>query len=147
MIENRVVRAGIGVTALFTLAGCGLAEGLTASSTGHVKTVGYDTGAAGKNNDDTRLPAWMPDEARSISEAIRTTGTERVLRMRLDDPALLDSCHASPSPAKPPTLPVPWWPTDEHTKATLLCDSDWYVSLEGTTVYAYRPETVPQSSQ
>ncbi|KAA9155923.1 hypothetical protein FPZ12_028810 [Amycolatopsis acidicola] len=144
MIENWLARTGIGVAALFTLAGCGVVDAIGDNTNGHVKTVDYDTGAAGKTDDDVRLPGWVPDQARAISEAVRTTGTERILKMRLDDTELLSSCQASSPPAKAPTLSTPWWPTTTHTKATLLCDADWYITKDGNTVYAYRPETVAQ---
>lgn len=150
MDNNRTARSAaalvIGVTAAIALAGCGLTESLNEKSNGHVKTVDYATGAAGKRDQNARLPSWMPDQARSVSETIRTTGSERILRFTLDDPKVLTACRPAVASRKPATLTASWWPSGQASKTDTLCDTDWYVLTEGTTVYAYRPETLPQPS-
>jgi hypothetical protein len=133
----------IGVTAAITLSGS-LAEGLKEKSNGHMKTVAYTTGTAGKSDQDARLPSWVPDQARSVSEAIRTTGTERILRFTLDDPKALTACRSAAASHTPATLTASWWPSGQESKTDTLCDTDWYALTQGTTVYAYRPETLPQ---
>jgi hypothetical protein len=137
----------IGMAAI-SLTGCGvtksLNENLNEKSNGHVKTVDYATGTAGKSDQEARLPSWVPDQARSVSEAIRTTGSERILRFTLDDPKVFTACGPAVASRTPTTLSASWWPSGQESKTDKLCDPDWYVLVQGTTVYAYRPETLPQ---
>jgi hypothetical protein len=148
MNDNKTARSAatlvIGVTATIALAGCGLTEGVHEKTNGHVKTVDYATGAAGKKDQHVQLPSWIPDQARSVSEAIRTTGSERILRLTLDDPKVLTACRPAVASRKPATLAASWWPSGQESKTDTLCDTDWYVLMQGTTVYAYRPEIHPQ---
>lgn len=137
----------IGV-AVVALAGCSsggsVGQSIQQKLNGHVETVDYATGAIGKSNQNARLPSWVPDQASAVTEAIRTTGSERILRFTLNDPQALTGCHpATASPTKA-TLTASWWPTGQETKTDQLCATDWYVLVQATTVYAYRPETLPQ---
>ena len=150
MNDNRAARSTatlvIGMTATIALAGCGLREGVHEKTNGHVKTVDYATGAAGKTDAHAHLPSWVPDQARSVSEAIRTTGSERILRFTVDHPKALAACRpggASPTSA---TLSAAWWPSGQESKTDRVCATDWHVLMQGTTVYAYQPETLPRPS-
>lgn len=150
MDENKATRSAaaliIGVAAAIALTGCGPSEGLKEKTNGHIKTVTYATATAGKSDRDTRLPSWVPDQAHSASEAIRTTGSERLLRFTLDDPKALTACHRAAASRTPATLTASWWPSGQESKTDTLCAPDWYVLKQGTTVYAYRPEIHPQPS-
>jgi hypothetical protein len=131
MIHNKTARCAaalvIGVAAV-ALAGCGSAGSLSQSVqqklNGHVETVDYATGAIGKSNQNARLPSWVPDQASSVSEAIRTTGPASASRTKA-------------------TLTASWWPSGQESKTDQLCGTDWYVVVQATTVYAYRPEILP----
>lgn len=133
-----------GVAAL-ALTGCGSTASLIQQKeNGHVETVDYATGAIGKGNQNARLPSWVPDQASSVSEAIRTTGSERILRFTLSDPKTLTACRPARASRTKATLTASWWPSGEESKTDQLCGTDWYVLVQATTVYAYHPETLPQ---
>jgi hypothetical protein len=147
LIGNRTVRVGAavaGVAVASALAGCGLSEAVTEKSNGHVKTADYPNGLEGKRNQDLQLPGWVPDRAQSVSEVIRTTGSERILRYSSAGTELPGTCVPSAAPKTAPTLSADWWPQGQETKTTKVCDAVWHVSADGTTVYAYKPETVDQ---
>jgi hypothetical protein len=147
MIHGKTARCAaalvIGVAAV-ALAGCGSGSLIKQKLNGHVETVGYATGAIGKSNQNARLPSWVPDQASSVSEAIRTTGSERILRFALSDPEALTACRPASAPRTKATLTASWWPSGQESKTDQLCGTDWYVIVQGTTVYAYQPETLPQ---
>ncbi|HEY2062588.1 MAG TPA: hypothetical protein VGH57_29745 [Amycolatopsis sp.] len=147
LIGKRMVRAGAavaGVAVASALAGCGLSEAVTEKANGHVKTVEYQTGTEGKASRDVQLPGWVPDQAQSVSEVIRTTGSERILRYTAAGAKLPATCLPGPAPKTAPTLTADWWPNGQETKADKICDAVWHVSTDGTTVYAYKPETIDQ---
>jgi hypothetical protein len=150
MNDNKAARSAatlvIGMTATITLAGCGLSEGVHEKTNGHVKTVDYATGTAGKTDEHAQLPSWVPDQARSVSEAIRTTGSERILRFTVDHPKALAACRPAGASSKAATLTASWWPSRQESRTDRVCDTHWYVLMQGTTVYAYQPETLPQPS-
>jgi hypothetical protein len=149
MNDNKTARSAafaLGIPAAIALTGCGVSEGVKEKTNGHVKAVDYATGTAGKNDQKAQLPKWVPDQARSVSEAIRTTGSERILRFTLDDSKLLTACHPGAASRTPATLTASWWPDRQESKTNRVCDTDWYVLMQGTTVYAYQPETLPQPS-
>jgi hypothetical protein len=147
LIGKRTVRVGVavaGVAMASALAGCGLSEAVTEKASGHVKTVDYPTGMEGKADSDAQLPGWVPDQAKSISEVIRTTGSERILRYTSAGTTLPGSCLPSAAPKTAPTLTADWWPHGQETKTDKVCDAVWHISTDGTTVYAYKPETIDQ---
>jgi hypothetical protein len=151
MIHSKAARCAaalvIGVASV-ALAGCGsaggLSQGIQQKLDRHVETVDYATGAIGKGNQSARLPSWVPDQASSVSEAIRTTGSERILRFTLGDPKTLAGCHPASASRTKATLTASWWPSGEESKSDQLCGTGWHVLVRATTVYAYRPETLPQ---
>ena len=148
MIHSKTARCAaalvIGVAAV-ALAGCGSAGSLIQQKrNGHVETVDYATGAIGKGNQNARLPSWVPDQASSVSEAIRTTGSERILRFTLSDPQTPAACRPASASRTKATLTASWWPSGEESKTNQLCGTDWHVLVQATTVYAFRPETLPQ---
>lgn len=140
---NKIRVAGLTIaatTAVVAVAGCGLGEGVTESSNGHVKTVSYTSGTEGKNNAEARLPGWVPVEAKSVTEVIRTTGSERILRYT--SVGVPSTCSPGPAATAAATLTASWWPHGQEGKADRVCDQDWHVFVEGDTVYAFRPETI-----
>jgi hypothetical protein len=132
-----------GVSAAVALAGCGLSEAVTEHGNGHVKTVDYASGDEGKDNQDARLPDWVPDQAKSVTEVIRTTGSERILRFT--SAGLPDACVSGAASKTAATLTADWWPSGQEGKTDQVCDDDWHVYVDGDTVYAFVPETIDQA--
>lgn len=142
-MHKNVMLAGAGIAGMLLLTGCGLQEALTEKSNGHVKNVGYPTGTEGKNDQDAKLPSWVPDQASAVTEAIRTTGMERILRFT--STALPATCVPSPASKTAATLTAGWWPDGTETRTNQVCDG-WHVRKDGDTVFAFKPETVAQTS-
>ncbi|RSM63124.1 hypothetical protein DMH03_13950 [Amycolatopsis sp. WAC 01376] len=126
-------------TATVALTGCGLKEGLTEKANGHVKTVGYATGAEGKRDTDARLPEWVPDGAAAVTEVIRTTGSERLLRFT--GGTLPAVCVPGPAATQAATLAANWWPQGQESKTDKVC-GEWHVLVQGVDVFAFKPETL-----
>ncbi|QRP46582.1 hypothetical protein [Amycolatopsis sp. FDAARGOS 1241] len=122
--------------ALATVAACG------PDGPDHAKNVSYVTGAQGKADADARLPGWVPDDATAVTEAIRTTGSERILRYTPGASGLPATCAPGPAPAKPATLSAGWWPARQEKRTDRVCDGDWHVVEDHGDMYAYKPETV-----
>lgn len=144
-IGNKTVRvagaAVAGVAAAVALTGCGL----TGSGNGHVKAVSYATGTVGKTNQDAHLPGWVPDQAKSVTEVIRTSGSERILRYTSASAGLPAVCVPGKASKSAATLTADWWPHSQESRADRVCSGDWHVVVEGNAVYAFKPETVQQS--
>lgn len=126
-------------TATVALSGCGLKEGLTEKANGHVKTVGYATGAEGKRDKDARLPEWVPDGAASVTEVIRTTGSERLLKFT--GGTLPAVCVPGAAAEQQATLAAEWWPPGQERRTDKVC-GEWHVLVQGADVYAFKPETL-----
>lgn len=136
-----------GVMTVVALAGCGgLSEAVTEHGNGHVKMVTYASGKEGKDNKDAQLPDWVPDQAKSVTEVIRTTGSERVLRFTSADAGSLTACEPGAAATTAATLIADWWPRGQESKTDQICDGDWHVYVDGDTVYAFKPETIDQSN-
>ena len=127
----------------------------------------FATGTEGKEKDV--VPAWVPDQATELKEIQRTTGNERILRMKYAG-SLPESCIALDTAGKPtteelasglkteqgikpdgiaevvakqyqtPLLSAEWWPTGKENQSTHLCGK-WWVSQESGVLYAFSPET------
>ncbi|MEU3626629.1 hypothetical protein BS329_19580 [Amycolatopsis coloradensis] len=138
---NRKITAAAltAATATFALTGCGLKEGLTERANGHVKTVGYSTGVEGKRDKDARVPDWVPDRAVSITEVIRTTGSERLLRFT--GGTLPAECVPGPAATRAATLVAQWWPRGQEGRTDKVC-GEWHVLVQDDAVYAFKPETL-----
>ncbi|UOZ09921.1 hypothetical protein [Amycolatopsis sp. WQ 127309] len=132
---------GVGAALVVTLTGCGLKEGIDENANGHVKTVGYDSGADGKKNQDARLPGWVPDQAKGVTEVIRTTGSERLLKFTTA--ALPPTCVLGAPTKTAATLTADWWPHGAETRTDRICE-DWHVFAADGAVFAYKPETIEQ---
>lgn len=142
-MQNMVRKMAVAgaVVAVTSVSGCGLREAIIEQGNGHMKTVSYESGLEGKNDDDAKLPAWVPDGAQQVEEVIRTTGTERILKYRPAGTALPSLCTSGNAEAVPPTLTADWWPAGEHKRTNKVCDG-WHVAVEQDAVYAYRAESL-----
>lgn len=145
-VRNKVLLTATGIAALATVASCGLGASVEEKSNGHVKAVSYDTGKQGKANPDARLPSWVPDDAKSVTELIRTTGSERILRYQPGLSGLPALCKPGKAEAKAPTLTADWWPAGEHKRMDKDCDG-WHVAVEADGVFAYQAETVANADK
>lgn len=145
-VRNKAVLAATGIAALATVASCGLGASVEEKSNGHVKAVSYDTGKQGKANADARLPSWVPDDAKSVTELIRTTGSERILRYQPGPSGLPALCKPGKAEAKAPTLTADWWPAGEHKRTDTDCGG-WHVAVETDGVFAYQVETVANADK
>jgi hypothetical protein len=135
---------GVGAALVVTLTGCGLKEGIDENANGHVKAVGYASGAEGKTDQDARLPGWVPDQAKAVTEVIRTTGSERILRFTTASPP--PTCVLGAPAKTAATLTADWWPRGAEGKTDRICDQDWHVFAADGAVFAFKPETVEQRS-
>ncbi len=125
--------------AAVALTGCGLKEALAEKANGHVRTVGYTTGAEGKRDQEIRLPDWVPDQARSVTEVVRTTGSERILRFTgVNLPA---TCVPGAAATQSATLVADWWPQGQESRTDEVC-GEWHVLVRDGAVYAFKPETL-----
>ncbi|MGL3807097.1 hypothetical protein ACSYDW_13465 [Paeniglutamicibacter sp. R2-26] len=148
--------------AALTLTGCS-ALGFESK---YDKTASYEfsTPAEGKGV----VPVWVPEGATELKEIQRTTGKERILRMKHAG-SLPGSCLALGTAGKPttreltaglesepgvksdaiadivatqyqtPLLSADWWPAGKENQATHLCGK-WWVSQEAGVLYAFSPE-------
>lgn len=110
----------------------------------HVKAVSYGTGAEGKADADVRLPSWVPGDATGVTEVIRTTGAERLLRYTPGRAGLPPACGPGPASTTPATLSADWWPRGQERRTDRVCDRTWHVVVDEGAIYAYRPETLPR---
>ncbi|GAB3370220.1 hypothetical protein [Amycolatopsis echigonensis] len=145
-VRNKVLLTATGIAALAAVASCGLGASVEEKSNGHVKAVSYDTGKQGKANPDARLPSWVPDDAKSVTELIRTTGSERILRYQPGLSGLPELCKPGKAEAKAPTLTADWWPAGEHKRMDKDCGG-WHVAVEADGVFAYQAETVANADK
>ncbi|MGW4485941.1 hypothetical protein ACWEOE_19120 [Amycolatopsis sp. NPDC004368] len=137
----------IGKTALWFAALAATLTAVTActpDAPAHLKNVSYATGSLGKSDPGARLPSWIPDDATAITEAIRTTGSERLLRYTPGQAQLPPNCVKGAASAVPATLSADWWPAGQERRTDLVCDTTWHVVTDEGAIYAYQPETIRQ---
>lgn len=99
-VWKKAALAATGIATAVMVASCGLGASVEEKSNGHVKAVSYDTGKQGKANSDARLPSWVPDDAKAVTELIRTTGSERILRYQPGSSGLPALCKPGKAEAK-----------------------------------------------
>jgi hypothetical protein len=143
-VRSKAVLAAAGIGVIAAVSACGLGDSLQDKANDHVKAVSYETGEQGKANADAKLPSWVPDDAKSVTELIRTTGSERMLRYQPGASGLPASCKPGRAEAKAPTMTADWWPDGQHKRTDRDCDG-WHVAVESDAVYGYRAETVPST--
>src|ERR1700754_2375794 len=106
---------------------------------------GPEHGKKVSDDPDPRLPSWVPDDATAVTETIRTTGSERILRYTPGGSGLPASCVKGAASATPATLSADWWPAGQERRTDRVCDTDWHIVSDQGLIYAYKPETVRQS--
>lgn len=89
------------------------------------------------------LPDWVPPNATAIDEIVRTTGDERILRMKSSTQALdhPGCAEIDGSDARPPSLSASWRQSGVESASTVKC-GDWYVAQAGEYLFAHKPEAV-----
>ncbi|MFF2275887.1 hypothetical protein [Agromyces sp. NPDC058126] len=154
--------AAVLVTAVVGLTGCSelgdVDRSLDERGAGHTVEVAYETGAEGLADERVQLPDWVPAEASEITEKVRTTGSERLLRLKADASMLAEQCEAWPVGTPPqradeqntfgeeityrdaPTMRATWWADGIERSASLVCGATWWVAEADGWVYAFSPE-------
>ncbi|MCD2107324.1 hypothetical protein O4214_23615 [Rhodococcus erythropolis] len=134
-----VVAAAVGAAALVT--SCSGTFDKFDDSKAYKKTETFSF-ARTSNGIDT-LPSWVPAGATDIDEIIRTTGNERILRMKANVAEIDHNiCTALPTvETRPASLSAQWWPAGIEKSSSFQC-GDWYVGEKDSFVYGYRPESL-----
>ncbi|MER5950490.1 hypothetical protein ABT127_31075 [Streptomyces sp. NPDC001904] len=103
----------------------------------HEQTSSYATGKEAKEQRES-VPRWLPDDAASVTYAMRTTGGERILKATLGTGRLPAQCvPLDGRTAPPPEISASWFPADADDAAKGRCGS-YYVSLDNDTLYAWQ---------
>ncbi|NEB77574.1 hypothetical protein G3I40_20480 [Streptomyces sp. SID14478] len=103
----------------------------------HEQTSTYASGKEAKEQRES-VPRWLPDDATSVTYAMRTTGGERILKATLGESRLPAQCQPlGGRTAPPPEISASWFPADADDTAKGRCGS-YYVSLDSNTLYAWQ---------
>ncbi|MGG8409497.1 hypothetical protein ACM614_24320 [Streptomyces sp. 12297] len=107
----------------------------------HEQTSSYATGAEAKK-DRASVPGWLPDDAKSVEYAMRTTGGDRLLKATLADGRLPAQCTPAAAGGQPagtadPGLTADWFPADAKDRATARCGI-YYAYVDGDTLYGWQ---------
>ncbi|MGW6413012.1 hypothetical protein ACWF95_38665 [Streptomyces vinaceus] len=140
-----MVRKSVALTTAGVVAAVGLAVVVAAPAASdwyknrHQESSSYDSGAKAKAERKS-VPRWLPDDAKSIRYAMKTTGGERLLKATLADGELPAACKVQPQSqlgTKEPGIKADWFPKDTRNKATARCDL-YYAYIDGDTLYAWQ---------
>ncbi|MEV5951015.1 hypothetical protein [Streptomyces sp. NPDC051993] len=104
----------------------------------HNEASSYHSGKEAKR-DRASVPRWLPDEARHIEYAMKTTGGDRLLKATLRSAALPATCkpHQPATPPRPPAIKPPWFPKHAEARTTARCDL-YYAYMDGNILYAWQ---------
>ncbi|MFJ8310450.1 MULTISPECIES: hypothetical protein [unclassified Streptomyces] len=104
----------------------------------HDEASSYRSGKEAKG-DRVSVPRWLPDEARRIEYAMRTTGGDRLLKATLPSADLPATCkpHKPATPPQPPAITSTWFPKNAEARTTARCDL-YYAYMDGNTLYAWQ---------
>ncbi|MFI0977084.1 hypothetical protein ACH4SP_08655 [Streptomyces sp. NPDC021093] len=104
----------------------------------HDESATYATGAEAKESRPS-VPRWLPDTAKDISYAMKTTGGDRLLKATLPTAATLPpTCKKLPTAASTePALQADWFPKNSSGEAAYRCDL-YYAYTSGNTLYAWQ---------
>ncbi|MCB5168938.1 hypothetical protein LG634_29495 [Streptomyces bambusae] len=107
----------------------------------HEETSSYATGAEAKQA-RASVPRWLPDDARSVEYAMKTTGGDRLLKATLADGRLPAGCSPAPAGAAipaggAPALGAAWFPAGAEDRATARCGL-YYAYVDGDTLYGWQ---------
>ncbi|WP_369373497.1 hypothetical protein [Streptomyces sp. cg36] len=97
----------------------------------------YATGSKAKADRES-VPRWLPDDARAVEYAMKTTGGDRLLKATLPKGGLPAACTPFKESAapRPPALKAGWFPKSA-ANPTARCGL-YYVYAEGDTLYAWQ---------
>ncbi|MFF2271869.1 hypothetical protein ACFVTX_06330 [Agromyces sp. NPDC058136] len=161
-LTTTLLGSAVLVTAVVGLTGCSAIDEVDRSlderGAGHTVEVRYETGSEGLADERVQLPGWVPAGASEITEKVRTTGSERLLRLKADASMLAEQCEAWPvgtAPQRPaeqntfgeeityldaPTMRASWWSDGIELASSLVCGETWWVAESDGWVYAFSPE-------
>ncbi|MFI6474163.1 MULTISPECIES: hypothetical protein [unclassified Streptomyces] len=104
----------------------------------HDEAASYSSGKEAKG-DRASVPRWLPDGAKRIEYAMKTTGGDRLLKATLPSATLPPTCkpHKPDTAPKPPGMKSAWFPKHAEQRAAARCDL-YYAYMEGNTLYAWQ---------
>ncbi|RCH68948.1 hypothetical protein DT019_09925 [Streptomyces sp. SDr-06] len=103
----------------------------------HDEAASYSSGKEAKG-DRASVPRWLPDEAKRIEYAMKTTGGDRLLKATIPTGSLPPTCKPDqPASPKPPAMKATWFPKHAEQRAAARCDL-YYAYMEGNTLYAWQ---------
>ncbi|MFD9630602.1 hypothetical protein [Streptomyces violascens] len=104
----------------------------------HDEAASYRSGKEAKG-DRVSVPRWLPDEAKRIEYAMKTTGGDRLLKATLPSATLPPACkpHKPGTAPKPPAMKSAWFPRHAEQRTAARCGL-YYAYLEGNTLYAWQ---------
>ncbi|MFJ6934986.1 hypothetical protein [Streptomyces sp. NPDC101132] len=137
-------RRSLALTLVTTVAGVGFGAAVAVPAAAdwyqnrHEESAAYASGAEAKRERGT-VPGWLPDGAREVRYAMRTTGGDRLIRATLPGGALPEGCRAVPdaTTGAAPSLKAGWFPEDARGRATVRCGA-YYAYLDGDTLYGWQ---------
>ncbi|MER0449284.1 hypothetical protein ABR738_32835 [Streptomyces sp. Edi4] len=104
----------------------------------HDEAASYRSGKEAKG-DRASVPRWLPDDAKHIEYAMRTTGGDRLLKAALPAATLPPTCepHKPGAATRPPAITASWFPKRAGQRPLARCGS-YNAYLEGHTLYAWQ---------
>ncbi|MFG2717729.1 hypothetical protein ACGFW5_05395 [Streptomyces sp. NPDC048416] len=104
----------------------------------HEEAASYSSGKEAKA-DRASVPRWLPDDAKRVEYAMRTTGGDRILKAVLPAASPPASCEPREPDAgpRPPAITASWFPSDAGQRAAVRC-GPYYAYMEGHTLYAWQ---------
>ncbi|MFG3281896.1 hypothetical protein [Streptomyces sp. NPDC048111] len=104
----------------------------------HDEAASYSSGKEAKR-DRASVPRWLPDEAKRIEYAMKTTGGDRLLKATLPSSSLPEGCapHKPEAAPPPPAIGSAWFPRHAEQRAAARCGL-YYAYMEGNTLYAWQ---------
>ncbi|CAM5613723.1 hypothetical protein AB0M94_12190 [Streptomyces xanthochromogenes] len=104
----------------------------------HDEAASYRSGKEAKG-DRVSVPRWLPDEARRIEYAMKTTGGDRLIKAALPSRAFPAGCkpHKPDTTPRPPAIRSTWFPKNAEQRAQARCGL-YYAYMEGNTLYAWQ---------
>ncbi|MEU8963737.1 hypothetical protein AB0C89_18820 [Streptomyces sp. NPDC048491] len=104
----------------------------------HDEAASYRSGQEAKG-DRASVPRWLPDGAKRIEYAMKTTGGDRLIKATLPSPALPATCtpHKPDTAPSPPAIRSTWFPKNAEQRVAARCGL-YYAYMEGNTLYAWQ---------
>ncbi|MCT9090115.1 hypothetical protein N4G70_14740 [Streptomyces sp. ASQP_92] len=104
----------------------------------HDQAASYSSGKEAKA-DRASVPRWLPDGAKRVEYAMKTTGGDRLLKAALPSSALPADCkpHQAAATPNPPAIKASWFPRNAERRTSARCGLH-YAYMEGNTLYAWQ---------